>query len=98
VARVGVRARFRLGSGVRVEARVEVRAGAKVRWARLAVVVLEQEHEQGDEPLEMRLVQLLPVAAQVLDLRGKHPPAKLRCGIPTSGRQAAASEDARGSS
>ena len=57
---------------------MEVKVGAKVRWARLAVVVLEQEHEQGDEPLEVRLVQLLPVAAQVLDLSGKHPPANLR--------------------
>ena len=98
MARVGVRARLRLGSGVGVEARVEVKVGAKVRWARLAVVVLEQEHEQGDEPLEVRLVQLLPVAAQVLDLSGKHPPAKLRGRIATSSRQAATSKDARGSS
>jgi len=98
VARVGVRARLRLGSGVRVEARVEMKVGAKVRWARLAVVVLEQEHEQGDEPLEVRLVQLLPVAAQVLDLSGKRPPAKLRGRPATSGRQAATSEAARGSS
>ena len=60
-----------------MEARVEVKVGAKVRWPRQAVVVLEQEHEQGDEPLEVRLVELLPVAAQVLDLSGKRPPAKL---------------------
>ena len=98
VARVGVRARLRLGSGVRVEARVQVKVGARVRWARLSVVVLEQEHEQGDEPLEVRLVQLLPVAAQVLDLSGKRPPAEFRCRIAPSSRQSATPEAARGSS
>ena len=82
----------------RKEARVEVKVGAKVRWARLAVVVLEQEHEQGDEPLEVRLVELFPVAAQVLDLSGKHTAAKLRGRPATSGRQSATPEAARGRS